>query len=122
MIRILRATALGLAMIVFAWQGWNAVQGHFVHRFLVADIVASLVLVTGGVWHQRRVSAVLMLVGFSALGAIFLTATTAGLLVDGYRATGTALTTIGLVPCATGVVLLGRRICSGEFDSATNQR
>ena len=113
-----RATAILLAAAVLAWQAGNAVQGHFVHRFLVADLAASAILLTGAVWAERRTADVIMLVGFSALFGIFLSATTGGLLVDGYHRTGTFLTSLGLVPCVAGVSVLAGRICRTDSNPA----
>jgi hypothetical protein len=108
---MIRAIALALALAVLAWQVANAARGRFVHRYLFADLVASLVLIAGAVCRSQRCASVVMLVGFSALSAVFFAATSGGLLVDGYRTTGTALTTLGLVPSLTCAAVLARGLC-----------
>lgn len=108
--RPIRLLALGLGASVLAWQGGNALQGRFLHPFLVSDIAMSLVLVVGGLWPGERGAAAVMLGGFAALGGIFLSATTGRLLLGGYRDPGTVLTTLGIVPCLAAAVALGRRL------------
>jgi hypothetical protein len=54
-----------------------------------------------------------MLAGFAALAGVFLVATTGGLLVDGFDP-GQALTTLGLVPCLAGLVVLSRWLVHPE--------
>lgn len=44
-----------------------------------------------------------LLVGFSAMGGVFLAAATGGLLVDGLNP-GTVMAALGIVPCAVGVI------------------
>lgn len=105
-----RATAILLSAAVLAWQAWNAAQGRFVHRYLAADVVASLILLIGSFWPRGRTADVILLAGYSAFSAIFFSATTGGLLVDGYNRTGTLLTSVGLVPCLAGAVVLAARL------------
>lgn len=44
-----------------------------------------------------------LLVGFSAMGGVFLAAATGGLLVDGLNP-GTVMAALGIVPCAVGAI------------------
>lgn len=116
MIHLARLIALALGGAVLAWQGWNAHNGRFVHRFLVADLVVSLVLIVGSAWPGRRAAAVLLFWGYAALVGVFLSATTAGLLIDGYQRAGTILTTLGLIPCLACSIGLGRWLVTGGRD------
>jgi hypothetical protein len=103
MIPAARLTAALLGLAVLAWQVQNARRGRFVHPFLVADLVLGLFLVASAAWPGRRGPALAMLAGFAALGGVFLAATTGRLLLGGYS-TGTALTSLGLVPCLAGAL------------------
>ena len=107
MILAARITAASLGLAVLAWQVVNARRGRFVHPFLVADLVLGLFLVAAAVLPGRRGPALAMLAGFAALAGVFLSATTGRLLLGGYD-TGTALTTLGLVPCLAGALGLAR--------------
>ncbi|SIN76727.1 hypothetical protein SAMN05444166_0729 [Singulisphaera sp. GP187] len=110
MIRQARATAFGLGLAVLGWQGWNAHQGRFVHAFLVADLVVGLFLVVAAAWPSDRTATALMMAGFSAMAAVFLSATTGRLLLGNAFDPGTVLTTVGLVPCLVGAIVLGQRL------------
>lgn len=111
--RLARWTALILGLAVLGWQGWNARNGRFVHAFLVSDIVVALLLVVASRWSSNRTAAVLMMAGFSAMAAIFLSATTGRLLLGNAFDPGTVLTTFGLIPCLIGAIVLGRGL-SGQ--------
>ena len=65
------------------------------------------------IWPGDRGPAVAMLAGFAAPAGVFLAATTGGLLVDGFDP-GRALTTLGLVPCLAGRVVLSRWLVDPE--------
>lgn len=109
MIRLARWMALTLGLAVLGWQGWNAHKGRFVHPFLVSDIVVGLLLVVASAWPSDRTATALMLACFSALGAVFLSATTSRLLLGAAFDPGTVLATLGLIPCLIGAIVLGRR-------------
>jgi hypothetical protein len=108
--RATRLTASALGLAVLGWQGWNAYQGKFVHFFLAADIVVALLLVAASLWPAERPAAAAMLAAFSALAAVFFSATSGRLLMGGYADPGTILTTLGVAPCVVGAVVLGCRL------------
>lgn len=97
---------LGLA--VLGWQGVNAINGRFVHPFLVADIVVGLALVAAAVWPGGRGPALALLGSFGALGGILLSATTGRWLDGGGFDLGRALAALGVVPCVAAAWLLAR--------------
>ena len=105
-VRLLAAT-MGAAIL--AWQVGNAFGGKFIHRFLVADLIAAGGLVGACCVRDRRVAAVGMLVGFAGLGGVLLAASTGALLVDGFDL-GRAMAALGVVPCAVGAASLARRL------------
>ncbi|MEO6810457.1 MAG: hypothetical protein ABI353_15185 [Isosphaeraceae bacterium] len=106
MIRLAKATAVLLGLAVLAWQGVNAAQGRGLHPFLIADLVVGVFLIGAAFWPGHRGSSLAMLAGFSALAGVFLSATTSRLLLGGYDL-GTALTSLGLIPCIVYAVGLG---------------
>lgn len=114
MIPRVRVLSRVMGLAVLGWQGWNAYRGTLVHFFLVADVVAGLVLILASTWTLERASAVGMLAGFSALAGVFLSATTGRILTGGYVDPGTILTTLGLIPCLLGAILLGRWLVKQE--------
>jgi hypothetical protein len=107
MIRFSRAVALVLGLAVLGWQAVNARNGRLVHLFLVADLAIGLALIVAALWPGERGAAAGMLAAFSALAGVFLAATTGRLLLGGYDL-GTALTSLGLVPCLACAGALGR--------------
>lgn len=108
--RLARFTALSLGLAVLGWQGWNAQNGRFVHVFLISDLVVALLLIVAAGWSRDRTAAALMLAGFSAMTAVFLSATTGRWLVGAKFDPGTVLTTLGLLPCLAGAIVLGRKL------------
>lgn len=109
MIRTSRAGATVLGLILLAWQVVNASRGRFVHPFLIADLmVAVLLLISSSLPNDRTGSAV-MLAAFSATAGVFLAATTAAILRDGYSL-GRVMTGVGLVPCVIFAVALGKSL------------
>ncbi len=56
-------------------------HGRFVHAFLVSDLVVGLLLVVASAWPTERTATTLMLAGFSAMAAVFLSATTGRILL-----------------------------------------
>jgi hypothetical protein len=112
-----RVAAATLGLIVLGWQGWNAWRGDFYHRFLVADLLLGSALIVAASWRPDRASAVMMLAAFSAMGGVFLAATTGALLRGGYDL-GAAATTVGLIPCLAHGVVLGRRLAGWAIGPA----
>lgn len=110
MIRLTRGMAMSLGLAVLGWQGWNASHGRFVHAFLISDLVVGLLLVVASAWPTERAATTLMLAGFSAMAAVFLSATTGRMLLGRAFDPGTVLTTLGLIPCLVGAIILGRRL------------
>jgi cytochrome bd-type quinol oxidase subunit 1 len=110
MIRAARLTAAAVGLAVLAWQIWNARNGRFVHAFLVSDVVVAVLLIAASAWPGERPAATLMMAGFAAMAAVFLSATTGRLLVGGEFDPGTVLTAVGLLPCLLGAIGLGRRL------------
>lgn len=104
-----RATAGGLALAVLGWQGVNAASGRFVHPFLIADLVVGVALIVSASWPGDRGPALAMLAGFAAMAGVLLAASTGRLLAGGFDA-GTRLAAIGVVPCLTGAIALGRHL------------
>lgn len=115
-----RLTALGLGLAVLAWQVVNARHGRLVHEFLLADLVCGVGLLASSTLGLGRIAQVAMLAGYSALGGVFLTATTMRALLGGYDF-GTFLTTLGLGLCAAWVVILGRGLAN-EVETDDHQR
>ncbi len=102
-----RISAAVVGGLVLAWQIGNALRGRFVHEFLVADLVLAPILLLGSFVRSDRRAGATMLAGFAALGGVFLCATTMRLLRGGYDL-GTALTTLGLIPCLAWSLWLGK--------------
>jgi hypothetical protein len=93
-------------LAVLGWQVVNAAHGRWLHPFLIADLVVGGFLIGAAFWPGRRGSMLAMLAGFSALAGVFLSATTSRLLLGGYDL-GTALTSLGLIPCLVYAIGLG---------------
>jgi hypothetical protein len=100
-----RRLAVGLGLAVLGWQVVNLGLGRFRHEYLIADLVASAVLIVTG-W---RASAPGMLAGFAMLGGVLLAATTGKLVVGGAHP-GTIAAAIGIVPCVVGMVGIGIKL------------
>ncbi len=113
MIRASRIVAAALGAAVLGWQVVNWRNGRFVHDFLPADLILGTFLVVSALWKGERGAAAAMLGGFAAMGGVFLSATTLRMLRGGYDM-GTALTTLGLVPCLIHTTGLGRWLVRSE--------
>ena len=107
---VARFSGAALGLVVLGWQGVNAWNGRFVHPFLVADLVAGLVLVAAAVWPGDRGAGLALLAAFAALGGVLLSASTGRWLEGGGFDRGRVLAAVGVVPCAAAVVLLARRL------------
>lgn len=107
MIRPTRLGAAALGVALLAWQVVNAARGRFVHAFLVPDLVLGVGLLGSALIRRDRPAAAALLAMFAATLGVFLSATSARLLLGGYDL-GTALTSLGLVPCLAACVVLGR--------------
>lgn len=102
-----RVVAVGLGLAILLWQAGNAFRGAFFHPFLIADGVAAALLLIGGTIPRDRASATTMLAAFSATGGVFLAASTAALLRDGFSV-GRVMTGLGLIPCLACAVALAK--------------
>ena len=108
MIRLARVAAVGVGAGVLAWQVVNAVQGRFVHAFLIPDLVIAPILIGAALCPADRWAAPVLLAGFAAMAGVFLAAATGRLISGRQLDPGTWMTTVGLVPCLACALGLGR--------------
>ena len=101
-----RRLGILLSVFVLLWQLVNLGLGRFFHEFLVADVVASLVLIRGASIEDDRTAARWMFGGFAAFGGIFLAATTGKLVVGGAHP-GTFAALVGLAVSIVGAAGAG---------------
>jgi hypothetical protein len=107
MIAVCRVVAIGLGLAILLWQAVNAVRGEFLHPFLIADVVAAALLLVGGALPRDRASAPVMLAAFSTTGGVFLAASTAAILGDGFSL-GRLMAGFGMIPCLACSAALAR--------------
>ena len=112
-LRPYRALAIALGAGVVAWQFVNLAMGRPWHEYLVADLVASLVLIASALVRPERRAVPGLLVGFAMFLGIFIAATSGKLIVGGGHP-GTIAAGLGIVPCLIGVVGLGRGLSSSR--------